>query len=81
MSKDDLYSRVMGPYVKYWESILELLSRPISWQSFVLLEGFWPSTNWRANYECASIPTVINVYLEDRIIPPYCGPRKLMKLL
>jgi hypothetical protein len=29
MSKDDSYSRVMGPYVKYWENILELLSRPI----------------------------------------------------
>ncbi len=29
MSKDDLYSRVMGPYVKYWENILELLSKPI----------------------------------------------------
>ncbi len=27
MSKDDLYVRIMGPYVKYLESILELLSR------------------------------------------------------
>jgi len=27
MSKDDSYFRVTGPYVKYWESILELLSR------------------------------------------------------
>jgi len=45
------------------------------------LEGFWPSTNWRANYECTFIPTVINVDLEDYIIPPYHGPRKLMKLL
>jgi hypothetical protein len=25
MSKDNLYSRGMGPYVKYYESILELL--------------------------------------------------------
>jgi hypothetical protein len=29
MSKDDFYSRVMGPYVKYQENILKLLSRPI----------------------------------------------------
>jgi hypothetical protein len=29
MSKDDLYFRVMGPYVKYWENILEMLSTPI----------------------------------------------------
>jgi len=27
--KDDAYYRIMGPYVKYWENILELLSRPI----------------------------------------------------
>ncbi len=27
MVKDDLYSRMIGPYVKYWENILELLSR------------------------------------------------------
>jgi len=31
MPKDDSYSKVMGPYVKYWENILELLSRPIPW--------------------------------------------------
>jgi hypothetical protein len=29
MLKDDSYFRVMGPYVKYWESILELLLRPM----------------------------------------------------
>jgi hypothetical protein len=43
MSKDDLYSKVMGLYVKYWESILELLSRPshgrvlFCWKAFGLL--------------------------------------------
>jgi hypothetical protein len=31
MSKDNFYSKIMGLYVKYWESILELLSRPIPW--------------------------------------------------
>jgi hypothetical protein len=29
MLKDDSYSKVTGFYVKYWENILELLSRPI----------------------------------------------------
>jgi hypothetical protein len=29
MSKDNLYSRVMGLYVKYWGTILELLSKTI----------------------------------------------------
>ncbi len=45
MSKNDSYSKVRGPYVKYWENILELLSRPILWHNFVLLEGFWPFSN------------------------------------
>ncbi len=31
MSKDDSYSKVMGFYVKYWENILEVLSRFIPW--------------------------------------------------
>jgi hypothetical protein len=45
MWKDDLYFRVMGLYVKHLEKILELLSILIPWQNFVLLEGFWPSSN------------------------------------
>ncbi len=36
MSKDDLYVRVMGPYVKYLKSILELLSRPIPRHSSIV---------------------------------------------
>jgi hypothetical protein len=43
MSKDNLYSRVIGPYVIYWENILELLSRHshnnvlFCWKAFGLL--------------------------------------------
>jgi hypothetical protein len=73
MSKDDSYSRVMGPYVKYWESILELLTRPIPRQNFVLLESFWYSSNWRTYYECASILIIVDVDPLNPIIPPYCG--------
>jgi len=43
----------------------------------VLLEGFLPSNNWRTNYECASIHIVVDVDLEDLVIPPYCGPRNM----
>jgi hypothetical protein len=77
MLKDDSYTRVMGPYVKYWESILELLSKPIPQQSYVLLEGFWLSSNWRANYEHTSIRIIVDVDLEDLVILPYYGPRSL----
>jgi len=67
----------MGPYVKYWENILELLLKPIPWQSSILLKGFWPFSNWRSNYECTSIPTVVDVDLKDPIILQYCGARSM----
>jgi len=54
-----------------------LLSRPNPWQSFVLLEGFWPFSNWKANYEHASIPTIVDVDPKDLVIPPYYGPRSM----
>ncbi len=41
------------------------------------MEGFWPFSNWRANYECASIPTIVDVDPKDLVIPPYCGPRSM----
>jgi hypothetical protein len=37
MLKDDSYIRIMGLYVKYWESILELLSKPIPQHNYILL--------------------------------------------
>ncbi len=81
MSKDDSYSRIMGPYVKYWENILELLLKPIPWQNSILLKGFWPFSNWRSNYECTSIPTIVDVDLKDPIILPYCGARSMRPFL
>ncbi len=77
MSNDNSYFRVMDPYVKYWENILELLSRPIPWQSSILLEGFWPFNNWRANYEHASILIIVDVDHENLVIPPYYWPRSM----
>jgi hypothetical protein len=54
---------------------LELLSRPSPQKSFILLESFWPSSNWKVNYECASIPTIVDVDPKDPIIFPYYGPK------
>jgi hypothetical protein len=73
VSKDDIYARVMGLYVNYWENILGLLARVLLRQSPMLLEGFWPSSNWRANHVQASIPTSVDDDPEDLIVPPHCG--------
>ncbi len=39
----------MKPYIEYWEGILECLSKLIPQQSLVLLEGFWPTSNWKVD--------------------------------
>jgi hypothetical protein len=60
---------------------LELLSRPIPHQNFVLLEGFWPFYNWKVNYEHVFILTIINVDLENPMILPYYGPKSMHPFL
>ncbi len=44
MYKDETYAIKLGPYVVYWENILEL-SNPLPIQNSTLLESFWPSSN------------------------------------
>jgi hypothetical protein len=53
------YEMKMKLYVEYWENILLHLSRPLPPQSITLLEGFWPSSNWRSNYVRASLSIVM----------------------
>jgi len=68
-------------YVEYLEDILLHLSRPLPPQSSTLLEGFLPSSNWRANYVRSSLSTVINVVNpKDPIQVPYCGPKNMKPL-
>jgi hypothetical protein len=50
-------------------------------QNFILLEGFWSSSNWKANCKCASIPTIVDVDLEDHFIPLYRRPRSMCSSL
>jgi hypothetical protein len=75
LCNDETYAKKLGPYVAYWENILKLLSNPLPTQNSTLLEGFWPSCNWRFNHVQGAIPPIIDVDLEDPIIPPYYGPR------
>ncbi len=56
---------------------MELLLKPIPWHSFILLEDFWPSNNWRVNYEHASIPTIVDFDPKDLFILPYFGTRNM----
>jgi hypothetical protein len=78
MSKDNSYTRVMGlmwnTRKAFWSCYQDLSHGRV----FVLLEGFWSSSNWRANYERASICTIVDFEdPENLVIPPYCGPRSM----
>lgn len=75
MSKDDIYLRATGSYVNYWGHILGLLARALLHQSPMLLEGFWPSCNWKVNHVHASIPTSVDGGLEDPIVVLHCGSK------
>jgi hypothetical protein len=78
IAQNAIYEIKMKLYVEYWEDILLHLSRPLPRQSATLLEGFWPSSNWRSNYSKASLSiVVINVDLEDPIQHLYCGPKNM----
>jgi hypothetical protein len=77
MCKHETYATKLGPYVAYWENILELLSNPLPTQNSTLLEGFWPSSNWRCNHMQSAIPPIVDVNPEDLVIVPYCGPKNM----
>jgi hypothetical protein len=73
-----MYARVMEPYTKYWEAILECLSNLIPQQSHVLLEGFWPTSIWKINHVKFFSPFVpILNDMEDLVILPYCWPKNM----
>ncbi len=50
IAQSSTYEVKMKPYVEYWKDILLHLSKPLPPQSTTLLEGFWPSSDWRFNY-------------------------------
>jgi hypothetical protein len=66
----------MALYVEYWEDVLLHLSKSLPLQSPTLLEGFWPSSNWRFNYARALLPTRMEVVdAKDPLMRPYCKLR------
>jgi hypothetical protein len=71
MHKDETYAIKLGPYMDYWENILELLLNPLPIQNSTHLEGFWLSNNWRFSHVQSAIPPIVDVDLEDLVIAPY----------
>ncbi len=52
------------------------LSKPLSTQGCILLEGFRPFSNWKLNYVRDDFPsTTLVVDSEDPMIRFYCGPK------
>jgi hypothetical protein len=82
IAQSSTYEMNMRPYVEYWEDVLLHLSRLLMLQSTILLEGFWPSSNWKCNYAKTSLSTVMDIVdPEDLIRIPYCGPKNTRPLI
>jgi hypothetical protein len=68
------YEMKMKPYVEYEDDILLHLSRLLPPQNAILLQGFWPLSNWRSNYARASLSIGMDVAdVKDPIRLPYYG--------
>ncbi len=53
-------------------------SKLFPFQSSILLEGFWASSNWKYKYAKVSLPSTMEVVdLENLVVHPYCGPKNL----
>ncbi len=67
-AQSSIYEMKMKSYVEYYENVLLHLSRLLLPQNTTLLEGFWPSSNWRSNYVRTSLSTMMDIVdLEDPI--------------
>jgi hypothetical protein len=53
-----------------------LLSKPLPTQNSTILEGFWPSSNWKFNHMWGAIPPIVDIDHEDPIVAPYYGFKK-----
>ncbi len=74
--KDDTYACVMNPNVDYWKMLH--LSKSLPPQNLIILEGFWPSSNWRSNHARGFLPNTFDVIdANDPIITPYYGPNNM----
>ncbi len=68
----------MNPYVYYYEDILLHFSKPLPIQGCIVLEGFWPSNNWKLNYVKIQLLSMMSIVdSKNLVIRPYYGPKKL----
>lgn len=76
MAKCEGFRRDFPPYVEYWQTLLAELDKPLPPGPATLLEGFWPSTDWRRLQPTATLLiTGGDVTPEDEEPEAYCGPK------
>jgi len=54
----------MSPYVDYWKDILLHLSKRLHVQGSILLESFWPCSNWKLNYARAKLLSTTQLLIQ-----------------
>jgi hypothetical protein len=78
IDQNTTYAMKMNLYVDYWEDVLLHLPKPLPTRRSILLEGFWPSNNWKLNYARVELSfTRPVVDLKDLVNHPYYGPTNL----
>lgn len=79
MARNNAYAQAMAGYVDYWKCILQELKKPIPSQPATLIEGFWPTTDWKRCHVTVGIDTTIGEQdrtPEDEEEVDYCGLAK-----
>ena len=78
MAKCDGFATAFGPYIEYWKRVLSELKELLPEPPPELLEGYWPTHDWRVmDQEASSQGTRVNPLdsnLEEEELEPYCGP-------
>jgi hypothetical protein len=54
IQRDALYAQEMLGYVAYWERLYSEITGPLPRNQDVLLEGFWPITDWQRDHAASS---------------------------
>ena len=78
MAKCDEFATAFGPYVEYWKRVLSELKEPLPKPPPELLEGYWPTHDWRVTDQEASSQgrrvNSLDSNPEEEELEPYCGP-------
>lgn len=78
MTDNDAYALAMTGYIEYWKCTLMGLKKPLPTQPCTLLEGLWPTNDWRRFQNTVGHKRAegVGTTLEDKDHFDHCSPTK-----